>query len=284
VSLGKLKTCGFDVLHPTYYDPYFLEPLGDRPFVLTIHDMTHELHPEGLSDRAILPGRKRLLARRARRIVAVSENTRQDAIRLLNLDPAKVVTIPHGNSLRPGLVEPVAAKAAPGYWLYVGSRSAYKNWSLVVQALAQRHDPEDRLVMVGGGPLTKEEQASLEAAGLARRSLQTSATDGELAGWYQQARALVYPSLYEGFGMPLLEAMAWGCPVVSARSSCLPEVGGEAALYFDPASLQELVLKLAEVERPEVARGLVSAGRQRESGYRWDRTVQATAVVYQECL
>jgi glycosyltransferase involved in cell wall biosynthesis len=284
VSRKALASTSWDLFHPTYFDPYFLPYLKGRPFVLTIHDMTHELYPEGLSDRRYLSRRKRLLAGKAARIITVSENTRQDAIRLLGLDPERVVAIPHGNSLRPGKVTARRPPVPGPYWLYVGARNDYKNWRLVVEALALRAQPSDRLVMVGGGALSPAERRALDQAGLGDRAFQTPASDGELAGWYQGAKALIYPSRYEGFGMPLLEAMAWGCPVAAARSSCLPEIGGDAALYFDPDSPQALAQGLDQLEDPDLRRTLVDRGRIRELDFTWDRAVRTTMAVYQGAL
>jgi len=282
-STRALRGSDWDLFHPTYYHPYFLPLVGDRPFVLTIHDMTHELQPRGLSDLRVTPGRKALLAARATRILAVSENTRQDVIRLLGIPEDKVVTVPHGNSLRPGLVQPQSVGAS-GYWLYVGNRQEYKNWSRLVLALGLRKASSDHLVMVGGGALTDAERRFLDEAGLSGRYRQTSASEPELAGWYTGAQALVYPSLYEGFGMPLIEAMAWGCPVVASRASCLPEIGGEAALYFDPNSTDDLVRALAEVSNPLARRRLVEEGRIRQEPFTWERTAEATLEVYRGCL
>lgn len=283
VSTSAVRKQSWDVLHPTYYNPHFLGLLGERPFVLTIHDMIHERYPDGLSDRNVVPQRKRLLAERAHRVIAVSENTKADIVQYLGLSPDKIVTIPHGNSLRPDLVEPTRPPIEPGYWLYVGGRHGYKNWDLVIEAIARR-DQSERLVMVGGGALTDDEQRKISRVGLSHRVLQVNASDSGLAGWYQCAKALVYPSLYEGFGMPLLEAMAWNCPVVAARASCLPEVAGDAALYFDPTSVESLTDALRQVSEPEVANDLVVRGLEHERPFRWDRTARATAEVYRSCL
>lgn len=274
----------WDLFHPTYFDPYFLPELRGRPFVLTIHDMTHELYPAGLSDRSFLPERKKRLAQRATKVIAVSENTRQDAIRLLSLDPNKVVTVHHGNSLQPGSLKPVRPSRDQDYWLYVGARGAYKNWTQLVRALGLRRDTRDSLVMVGGGPLSGEERAELQAAGLADRWQQTAASDAELAGWYASAKALVYPSRYEGFGFPLLEAMAWGCPVVAARASCLPEIGAEAAVYFELDEPDSLVAALRAVEQAETRRLLVQHGLERSSQFSWTKMVEQTRAVYRSCL
>lgn len=274
----------WDVFHPTYYDPYFLSALKGRPFVLTIHDMTHELFPETLPDADRVLVRKRLLAEKAARVIAVSENTKADAVRLLGLDPARVTVVPHGNGLRPGVVEPMTTEVSPPYWLYVGSRKEYKDFAVVVAALKIREAGRrgEGLVLVGGGALTTAEAKLLDEAGLAGRVLQTDCSEAELAGWYAGALALVYSSRYEGFGMPLLEAMAWGCPVVAARSSCLPEVGGAAALFFTPSDPLSLAVLLERVLDPMVRTGLVEAGRVREAEFTWDRAVEATLQVYRE--
>jgi glycosyltransferase involved in cell wall biosynthesis len=284
VSVRALRGSNWDVFHPTYYDPYFLRHLHGRPFVLTIHDMTHELYPEGLSDRKTTPRRKALLASRASRIIAVSENTRTDVIRLLGVPPEKVVTVLHGNSLKPGALEPRVPALGKPYWLYVGARQNYKNWDLLVRALGARANQSDYLVMVGGGALSPSEIQALGQAGLSGRFHQTGASEAELAGWYSGARGLVYPSLYEGFGMPLVEAMSWGCPVVAAQASCLPEIGGEAALYFDPRSVDDLMGTLSRMEDPQVRTRLIDAGRGRSQRFTWESAAEKTMQTYQESL
>lgn len=285
VSVRKLAGA-WDVFHPTYYDPYFLTLLQGRPFVLTIHDMTHELFPGDLVDSDVVPSRKKLLANRAAQVIAVSESTKADAVRLLGLDPSRVTVIAHGNSLRPGIIS-VTPSASPGpYWLYVGARKTYKDFLVLVAALGLREASRrgDRLVMVGGGPVTRDEAAALAAAGLNGRWLQTDCSESELAGWYQDALALVYPSRYEGFGLPLVEAMAWGCPVVSSRASCLPEVAGEAALYFTPGAADELVTCLERVTIPRERHRLVAAGRVRETSFTWESAVNQTLGVYRKAM
>jgi len=275
----------FDLFHPTYFDPYFLPLLQGRPFVLTIHDMTHELFPETLVDTAVVQRRKQLLAPLAAHVITVSENTKADAVRLLGLNPGRVTAIAHGNNLRPGRVA-AETSALRGYWLYVGSRHGYKDFAVVVKALGLRQAAQrgESLLLVGGGAVTPSERALLDAHGLKDAWRQISCSDAQLAGYYSHALGLVYPSRYEGFGLPLLEAMAWGCPVVAANASSLPEVGGEAALYFEPGSHDQLAARLGELDDPERRDTLVEAGREREAHYTWEKTVQATIQVYQAVL
>lgn len=276
----------WDLFHPTYYDPYFLKYLGECPFVVTVHDMTHELYPQTLPDADLVQTRKRLLVNRASRVIAVSENTKNDLIRLLGVRPEKIAVIAHGNGLHPGAVVPAVVAGPADYWLYVGSRRGYKDFSILAEALQVRRGRgyKDFLVMVGGGPLSDDEKNLLTHAGLAGRFLQTDCSEAELAGWYTSATALVYPSRYEGFGLPLLEAMAWGCPVIASRASSLPEVGGDAALYFDPGDVQALANQMLAVSAPDLADRLRQLGRVREADFRWTKTVKETLAVYLDSL
>lgn len=285
VSLSSLDR-PFDLFHPTYYDPYFLGRLQGRPFVLTIHDMTHELFPSELPDAQTVTVRKKLLAPLASRVIAVSENTKADAVRLLGLDPSNVVVVPHGNSLRPGSVQPKSPGKKETYWLYVGSRKQYKDFPILVKALALREAGRrgENLVMVGGGPVTQPEAALLKTAGLGGQWTQTDCSESELAGWYAGAMALIYTSRYEGFGMPLLEAMAWGCPVVASRSSCLPEVGGDAALYFSTGDADDLTQVLERVHDGSERQRLIDRGIARESLFSWDLAVEKTLTVYKVAI
>ena len=134
--------------------------------------------------------------------------------------------------------------------------------------------------MVGGGPLTAAEVRSLKTLGLEDRWRQTDCSEAQLAGLYEGALALVYPSRYEGFGLPVLEAMAWGCPVIAANASSLPEVGGDAALYFTPGDVAQLSGLLEQVTGPGERTRLSQAGRARESGYSWESTLDKTMAVY----
>jgi len=138
--------------------------------------------------------------------------------------------------------------------------------------------------MVGGGSLTIDECRRLEAAGLAGRYLQTAASEAQLAGWYAGAQALVYPSLYEGFGLPLVEAMAWACPVVAARASCLPEVAGDAALWFDPLAPAELAAALDRITVPAVRNEMTALGTERQRLFTWEHTREQTRRVYRQAL
>ncbi|MGA2612706.1 MAG: glycosyltransferase family 1 protein [Spirochaetia bacterium] len=270
----------YEVFHPTYYRPYFLRSI-QRPFVVTVHDMIHELYPEHVRDDGTAAN-KRLLCNRASLIIAVSANTKKDLCRLLDIAPEKVTVIPHATSLTfngsPRMVD-------RPYLLYVGERSGYKNFETFLQAAAlllPRHDLE--LVCAGGGNFSRVESGAFRQHGIIDRVRYfTTLSSAQLANLYHFASVFVYPSLYEGFGMPLLEAFACGCPVAASASSSIPEVAGEAAELFDPRSIDSVASAVEKVLcSPSRSRQLVEAGAARLTYFSWQKAAAQTLEVYKK--
>lgn len=284
-----LRRQDFDVFHPTVNDQdYFLDPdlLGTKPFVMTIHDMIPALFGEYYAGPGTALSR---LASRAARIITVSENTRADVLRLLPVSPERVAVVYHGHTTRG--TRPPATPAPPlplpdDYLLFIGNRRAYKNFGCLVRAfgLLQHEAPNLHLVCAGGGAFDARERELLRQAGVAHRTHQFGyLTDGQLDGLYRAARAFVFPSEYEGFGFPILEAFGQQCPVVLSRASCFPEIAREAALYFDPHDADELRTQLARVLRDQALRGqLRHQGLVRLRDFTWGQTVAGTRRVYEE--
>ena len=228
-----------DVIHETY----FWGPLLNHPGalrVLTVYDMIHERFASRFSADDPTPEAKRRAVARADHVVCISESTRRDLIETLRVPESKVSVIYLSASLDPP-ERPVAFDDAP-YLLYVGERAGYKNFlGLVAGVGASALLRDVRIVCFGGGDLAATEWEAIDRAGIAReRIVHRSGGDAELARLYSGALAFVYPSLYEGFGLPPLEAMACDCPVVCSNTSSIPEVVGEAGEYFDPADLDSM--------------------------------------------
>jgi len=289
-SIRRLQEQDFDIFHPTYFDTYFLPYLGNRPCVATMYDMTLERFP-GLFPRedAVRAGKKKI-AVRADRIIAISESTKNDIVTVLNVPEEKIRTIHLAGSLDPEVYAgPAPSPPRTGlpdrYLLFVGNRFTYKNFTFMADALAPvfAEDPTLYLVCAGGGLFSRSENEHLQKNGMASRVLLLPADDATLGYLYRNAIAFIFPSLYEGFGLPIIDAFNCGCPAVLSNTSSLPEVGGSAARYFDPADGASLERIIREILSDEGARKeLVAKGRDRAGLFSWKKTAEMTKEAYRE--
>ena len=283
-TLHALRTGGYDIFHPTYYSPYFLPFVKSRTraFVLTIHDMTFERFPQDvlIYDRTI-PHKKKLI-KEADHIIAVSENTKRDIVELLGTDPSKISVVHHG--FRAG--GEVAPQLFDRYILYVRERKGYKNflpWLSAVRTLLV-HDPSLKIVCTGSD-FTSAEHEIFKNWGVADSLVHIAANDAQMASLYRHALCFVFPSLYEGFGIPILEAFSNNCPVCLSNASCFPEVAGDAALYFAPHDAQSMCDTLREVIASETLREeLRHRGSERIKDFSLQKMVQQTCDVYRNVL
>jgi len=274
------------IIHETYFLPF---RLGSRRAkrVLTIYDMIHEKFPHSFSPNDQTANYKKKAAKRADHIICISESTRQDAIQFLNLDPQKVSVIYLGFSglaskenkyLLPTLPKP--------YLLFVGNRAGYKNFSLLLEGYAKSSllQEDYMIVAFGGGAFTNAEQENMQRLGLkSNQVMHYFGDDAQLARFYTGAAVFVYPSLYEGFGIPPLEAMANSCPVVCSYTSSIPEVVGNAGEYFDPTDAQSLIKALETVLTSNTrADELRRLGVERLQSFSWQRCAQETYRIYQQ--
>jgi glycosyltransferase involved in cell wall biosynthesis len=279
----------FDIFHPTYYDPYFLPHLHGRPFVLTVHDMIHEIVPELFSPDDSTSSWKAMLAMKASRVITVSENTKRDLMRFCSIDDSNISVVHLASSLDASIVRegPSEPWREWRYLLFVGNRSGCKSFFFMLRSLQPmlKDMPDLRIVCVGGGPFSEAEAAFFRSAGLNSRVTKLQADDANLASIYAHAEALIFPSLYEGFGLPILEAFQCGCPVIASRTSSIPEVGADAVLYFeprDPLSMRDAALRV--LIDTELRQRLIERGKERASFFSWERTTKETKVVYEKVL
>lgn len=284
VSAVRTQSLGrFDIYHVMLYRalPY----VHRGRLVVTHHDCTHERFPHLFHNASFIMQRKRKLFARADAVICVSQSSRQDLHHFYDVDAGKTHVVHHGFSalhLDPTRAD-VAGESSVPYLLYVGSRSEYKNFALLLEAFSRSGLAGDyRLVVVGGGVFSAEERARIGSLGLAGWiTIISRADDTTLAHAYRNAALFVYPSLCEGFGFPPLEAMSLNCPVLVYRASSLPEVCGDAAFYFEEADADELssalVSTLHDVQGLAMKRKL---GEQQTRLFNWSRAAHDTLKIY----
>ena len=253
------------------------------PGVVTVHDLAFEAHPE---DFASLTGWKYRTftprcARSAERVICVSEHTRADLCERYGVEPERTRTIHSAPCLPAGDAPP-----PPGpYLLAVGDLRRKKNLVRLARAFARLHrDGLPHRLMLAGLD-SGEGEAIRAAAGKAPVELLGYVDDARLDALMRGADLLAYPSLYEGFGLVIVEAMQRGCPVAAARATALPEAAGGAAALFDPLDEADMAATIrAVLEDAEMRAGMVERGRKRASELSWDRTAELTTAVYRELL
>ncbi|MEP5766281.1 MAG: glycosyltransferase family 1 protein [Halieaceae bacterium] len=269
---------------PRHHLPFFLP--RQLAGVVTIHDLVWRRYPESmpLANRWLERAAMGFSIRRARRVIAVSEFT---AGEIAHFYPgcASPVQVVHeaARLLEAGTAVPLD----PPYFLFVGTLEPRKNLALLLEAFAAfvaATDCPHRLVIIGAkGWGLPDLLAQARTLGIEQRvSVPGFVSDAELAGYYQAAAALVMPSLYEGFGLPLVEAMQYGVPLIVADRAALPEIAGDGALLVDPESVDQIQAALARVATDDNVRGQLSRqSRQRGTDFSWHDAARATLAILQ---
>jgi len=286
-SISDLKGQSFDLFHPTYYDSYFLKYLGRKPFVFTIYDMAHEIYPEMFSMFSPISRAKKVLAEKATRIIAISKTTKNDITRILKVPSEKIDVVypgsvgdmrtPNGGARDFGFGD---------YIIYVGSRDGYKNFErfvIAVSRLLKKYGV--RCLCCGGGKFTRREVGLFQRLGILSQLVQYSAKERDLPQLYQNALCFVCPSLNEGFGLPVVEAFSYGCPVALANTSALPEVAGDGAVYFDPKDEEDISAVVETLISSDHLRDeMIGRGRIQCEKYSWAKCAKETLGVYRAAL
>lgn len=282
-SFERLRPCRLVSDSPTgvYHSTYYRRPeLPGQPSVVTVHDFVYQRLLRGARSRM----RRWLMNSailQAQHIICISEATRQDLLEFVAIRADQQVSVIHNGvsdifRLLPPAEPPLESRP---FMLFVGQRGGYKNFLLALRAL--EHLPDVELHCVGGGALQAEELAGLPEATRGRVRHLGFVDDEQLNALYNRAHCLLYPSAYEGFGIPVLEAMRAGCPVVSVDCKAVMEVGGEALCVSedpqDPVALARAVMRTSETGMRARLRGL---GLQRSQQFSWDRCFNQTLAVY----
>lgn len=282
---GQIKSYAPDIIHETYYS-FAYQAKVKAARVVTVHDMIHEIFPDSFKKNDPLTNYKRSACERADHIISVSQNTKNDLINKFQIAPEKISVIHLAVNSLNSLSIPSEIISPKPFILYVGARYEYKNFKLLVKALGTSPDLKNNfdLVVFGGGNFDEKELSLFSSLGLSTSQVRyVEGSDDTLVSLYRTASAFVYPSIYEGFGLPPLEAMLHDCPVISSNTSSMPEVIGDAAEFFNPNSLDELTFALERVLFSENRKTeLIQKGRKRVAEFSWKKCAVQTLAIYQK--
>ncbi len=282
-----------DLLHSM---AFVLPRFTPCPAIVTVYDLSFLHYPEQFPalQRRYLTGQTGRSCRQARRVITISESGRQDVHRFFGVPLERIDVVYPGVEARyrPLPLAEIDAfrqqrKLPDRFILHVGTLQPRKNIPTLLDAFAQLSDPDLHLVLVGGkGWLFNEIFRQVARLGLAERvHFPGYAADEELPLWYNAAELFVFPSLYEGFGMPVVEAMACGAPVVASNASSIPEAVGEAGLLFAPQDRAGLAERMASVlNDPAISARMREKGLAQAAQFSWERAGRETAVVYRHAM
>lgn len=272
-----------DIYHQTYYQYLNKNFKGRR--IVTVYDMTHELYPNLFSSLDKTPEWKKVSIPNADGVICISDSTRKDLLNKFNITPEKVTVIYLGFS---GAEEyEKKRKIDSPYILFVGDRVGYKNFNMLLKCFATNNNLKRnfKLVCFGRYDFTREEKEVIRKFRIEDRVEYLKGSDKLLANLYHNATAFVYPSKYEGFGIPPLEAINYGCPVVASNSSSIPEVVGDAGLYFDPESMEELGERINQVINDnDLRKKLIEKGYKQKEKFSWNKCSEETLKFYKKVL
>lgn len=290
-TIYKLKKGDFDVFHQTDFATYYLNDLKGKKMVTTFHDMNYtkykDLYTNTLTNNVT---RREILqkesVKRADKIIAVSHNTKKDLVELWNINPDKITVVHHGvDKCKIENLEKERVTEKP-YILYVGERYGFKNFSRFVKAFAiiSKKYPDLQLVCTGRA-FSEDEKKQMSELKLLGRVLQISADERLMARLYRDAEMFVYPSFSEGFGMPILEAMVYDCPVAVSDATSFPEVAGESGVYFDPFIVDDISEKIESLlTSVELREEKIVAGKRQLEKFSWEKTAQEHMAVYRSLM
>lgn len=283
-SISDLNINSYDLFHPTYYNPYFLRYLK-RPYVITVYDMIHEKFSEMFSSNDPMRDYKKETIVKADKVIAISHKTKEDIIDIYGLPENRIEVVHLGHSVDNRFATPI--DGIPNkYILFVGQRGGYKNFERFIKAYALIHKdfPEIKLVCTGAS-FKPSEECLMKSLGIQKDVFRYFVSDSQLTFLYRNALCFVYPSLYEGFGIPILEAFASQCPLALSNTSCFPEIAREGGAYFNPYDIDDIAKTLNKIISDEIFRkNLVIQGNKVLPLYSWDKMAKETFKIYRDFM
>ena len=277
------KTLEYDLYHPTYYD-YDLIRKINRTYVVTVYDMIQERFSEINNGETRIIDQKKKTILGAEKIIAISEQTKNDIIDFYNIPKDKIQVI-HLASKITKHNNINSLKFKKPYFLFVGNRTVYKNFDFMILSIYQILKKDYNLICVGGGKFTKKEALLFDKLGISRSIIRYDLNEDLLSTFYQNAVALIYPSKYEGFGLPLLEAFESKCPVICGNGGSLKEIGGEAPLYFEYDKIKSIGKCIESLTfDKKIREKAIKMGLIQHEKFSWHKTANETVKFYEDVL
>jgi glycosyltransferase involved in cell wall biosynthesis len=285
IHQSRLHNFGADILHPTYYSLLTGLPIDKIriPIVVTVWDMIHELYPQYYDPTGAKSAIKKNVISAASLILCISENTKNDLMSFYSIPESKIKVILLAPGIQKQNFEASSERSNPRFFLYVGGRKYHKNFEGLLKAFAKVSTIEDEVaLLVVGRPFHGNELQQIGTLRIMNRIHHLGEIgDNQLAELYRQSLALVYPSFYEGFGIPPLEAMTCGTVALVSNRSCLPEIAGQGALFFDPDIPDDLEDKMLAIIRSSTLRdNYIAKGNEWVKRYSWDKTSEQVFSAY----
>jgi glycosyltransferase involved in cell wall biosynthesis len=277
-----------NIFHPTYYSKDHVDIREPRTkIVVTVFDMISELFPEKKPRFRRVIDEKKISVHKADHILAISSQTKNDLINMYGVPAEKISVTYLGSKLHLLPKKDISTIRRGRYILYVGKRGGYKNFINFLTAYSHSESLKSgfSIVAVGGGEFTPNENSDLQKLGITGKVKQVDADDIELSTYYRKAACLVYPSLYEGFGLPPVEAMSLNCPVIASTGGSIPEICKEAAEYFDPADVDSIEHVISTTLGDEQRlREMRQTGLEVADLFTWEKTASTTLDAYKKVI
>jgi glycosyltransferase involved in cell wall biosynthesis len=275
------------ILHPTYYSKNLKSIKANTPIVITVFDMISELYPQKKPRFRKVVDIKKLSVENSDLVLSISERTKRDLIELYGVSEDKIVVTYLGSNLHLIPQTKSVTDVEGEFILYVGKRSGYKNFSNFIKAYSQSKTLNRNffVIAVGGGKFDSDEISELQKLGISHKVTQVDANDSQLAMYYRSAACLVYPSLYEGFGLPPVEAMSLNCVVIGSSGGSIPEICKNAAQYFEPMSIDSIegVLENTLADEQLMVQ-MRHTGLKIAKQFAWENTASDTLTAYKSLI
>ena len=275
-----------DIIHDTYYTPNINKPKKIKK-VITVHDLIHEKFKDYYRNSKNEISKKKEAFIDCDHFICVSNNTKNDLVEFYNIEPDKISVIYHGANHLTNIKDNYDSKINDPYLLYVGKRDRYKNFMFLLKAYAKckRVNENFKLVCFGGNKFNKIEKQLINELNIQRNIKHVKGDDKILSTYYSSAKALIAPSLYEGFGLNVIEAMSFKCPVICSNIDVFKEICTNDAIYFDPKDENNLIHVMEEyLFKDTYMKNLAFNSYKRSKNFTWEKNCNETINVYKKLI